>query len=92
MPSIDEVLAKAPSLGEGAVDGEPAWIVETLGEDGKPDKLWIGQQHGLPRQMLVDGKTIKLNYSRINEVPDSEFELPKGVTVQDMGGGLPGGR
>ncbi len=87
-----------PSLGlgdfdpEGAVtgsedlDGVACWVLETKtkGED-EVVKIWVDKEYGLLRQGIDEGgETVTFTYSRFNEVPDSEFELPADVEIIDM--------
>ncbi len=44
--------------------------------------VWMEKEHGLPVQMIMGGKPMKLKYEQVNAVPDSAFELPAGVQVQ----------
>lgn len=84
-PSRDpskQVDREAVTTGSEAVDGVDCWVISSAVE-GKSAKVWVGKQDGLPRQVETAGGLIKYQYSRINEVPDSEFELPAGVEVKE---------
>jgi outer membrane lipoprotein-sorting protein len=48
------------------------------------EAYWVEKEHGLPVQILANGKTTKIKYEQVNSVPDSEFELPAGVKTQEM--------
>ena len=76
------------------LDGVDCWKVTRTDSDVV---FWSEKENGLPVQVKVQGKEgvqlIKLKYEQINSVPDSEFELPAGVKVQQMPKGqMPGGR
>jgi outer membrane lipoprotein-sorting protein len=51
--------------------------------DGK-EAYWIEKEHGLPVQIQAGGTTTKIKYEQVNSVPDSEFEVPAGVKIQEM--------
>jgi len=57
--------------------------LKVISADGA-NTYWIEKEHGLPVQVQSGGKTMKFSYEQINSVPDSEFELPPGVKVQEM--------
>lgn len=57
--------------------------MKVISADGS-NTYWIEKEHGLPVQLTSGGKTLKFNYEQINSVPDSEFELPPGVKIQQM--------
>lgn len=74
----------AKVIGSETIDGVDCWIVEAMDED-EVGKTWIGKADGLVRQVEEeDGEMIRVSYSRINEVPDSEFELPEDAKIEDM--------
>jgi len=69
------------------LDGVECWVVETTTKGGDEDtaaKIWVNKATGLLVQMEADGDTIKMEYSRFNEIADSEFEMPEGMEVTDM--------
>ncbi len=69
------------------LDGEECWVVETTTKSDKGEeqaKIWVSKALGLPVQMEAGGNTIKMSYSRFNEVADSEFDLPEDVEIIDM--------
>lgn len=68
-----------PELISDTLDGKPVWRMDT-----DDSKVWLEKEYGLPVQIQAEGKTTRLTYDRINKVPDSEFELPKGAKVEDM--------
>jgi len=93
-PISDEEAADAPDptegynpefrvLGSETIDGVDCWIVEVTGEQGE-GKMWIGKADGLMRKAEEAGGTQTMSYTDINEVPDSAFEVPAGVTLTDM--------
>jgi len=50
----------------------------------RANTYWVEKENGLPVQVLVGGKTMKFKYEQINSVPDSTFEVPAGVKIQQM--------
>ena len=71
--------------GSETVDGVDCWVIDGIDDANAPGKVWVGKADGLMRQAQDDDEMIKFTYSRINEVPDSEFDLPEGVEVEDLG-------
>ena len=71
------------------LDGVECWVVETTTTPAEGEseqaKIWVDQATGLPVQVEGGGEVTKLAYDRFNEVPDSEFELPEGIEIVDMG-------
>ena len=70
-----------------SLDGEECWVVETTttSDEGEEQaKIWVSKALGLPVQMEAGGDTVKMTYSRFNEIADSEFELPEGTEIIDM--------
>jgi len=73
----------ATILREEVVDGHDCWVVRTscIGPD---NDVWIDKEQGLVRQVKRDGRTVsKYNYYRINEIADSEFEVPEGMEIKE---------
>ena len=82
-PPTDYVQSDVNVTGSESVDGVACWVY-TITTANKTSKVWLGKQDGLPRQVETDQQTRKFEYSRINQIPDSEFELPPGMKVQAM--------
>ncbi len=76
--------------GSETIDGVDCWVVEGMEDEEAPGKAWIGKADGLMRQAEDGDDLIKFTYTRINEIPDSEFELPEGIDMQDMGAMMEG--
>ena len=96
MPMEDEDEADSPNLyrfyaddlkvsGSETIDGVDCWVVEGMESDDAPNKAWVGKADGLLRQAQDGDDLLTFTYTRINEVPDSEFELPADVKIQDLG-------
>ncbi len=71
-------------IGHETLDGEVCLIVKYTVE-GLPSKMWIWEQYGFPIRVemtTAEGKTI-IEYKNIEfgDIPDSTFELPKGVRI-----------
>ncbi len=80
LPSVEDLKGSNPKVTSDTLDGIACWRVDA------PDagSAWLDKQYGLLRQVKQGDKVQKIAYERINAVPDSFFELPAGVTVQDM--------
>lgn len=73
---------EATILREEVVDDYDCWVVKALSTD--PDKeVWVDKKQGLVRQVKRSYGVTKYDYYRINEVPDSEFELPEGMEIEE---------
>lgn len=77
MPSMESL--KSYKVGSETLDGVDCLKVSKA-DSGMT--VWMEKEHGLPVQMMVGGKPMKLKYEQVNAVPDSVFELPAGVKVQ----------
>jgi len=83
IPKLEDM--KAPTVSSDTVDGVECWkiVSPSLGSDNSA--VWMDKEYGLVRQMESGGTITKIQYEQINAVPDSEFQLPPGTKVQDMG-------
>ena len=70
------------------IDGHDCWVVRPSGIETRDD-FWVDREAGLVRQVQRLGGIHRFSYSRIDEVPQSEFVLPEGVKVieRDVFGG-----
>ncbi len=69
--------------GTETVDGVECLVIET--KDGEEiSTAYIGTSDGLVRKAVTGKETMLFKYSRVNAVPDSDFEVPKGMKVRDM--------
>jgi len=87
MPVIgtEDFETDVPIMSSDTLDGVECWVVETLLEEkDEASKVWIDKEYGLLRQAQQGEEIVKFAYDKINAVPDSAFELPKGVEVMDM--------
>ncbi|NLJ35201.1 MAG: hypothetical protein GX358_03015, partial [candidate division WS1 bacterium] len=76
--NADNLVKEVDILSVEDVNGVSCWVVETTmeGEEAKA-KVWIDREFGLIRQ-IDDGETpITIEYSRLNEIPEAEFEVPQ---------------
>ena len=73
----------ATALGKDRIDDVDCWVVESK-VGPLESKVWIGAEDGLPRQFETEEGITRFVYSRINQVPESDFALPEGVQVMDM--------
>ena len=62
------------------IDGRDCWVVQPSGVEAR-DEVWVDKATGLVRQVKRPGAIRRFSYSRINQVANSEFELPEGVKV-----------
>lgn len=62
------------------IEGHDCWVVQPSGVESR-DEVWVDTGTGLVRQVKRLGGVHRFSYSRINEVPESEFALPTGVRV-----------
>ena len=79
----DFVHPESTVIGKDRVDGVKCWVVESK-VGPMESKVWIGTKDGLPRQFETEDGITRFLYSRIDEIADSEFDLPDGVPVMDM--------
>jgi outer membrane lipoprotein-sorting protein len=86
-----EVARFNPTTSSTKLGGLDCWLVEWKNEGGDQMKVWVDKQYGLARQSVTSGGTITFTYSKINAIPDSEFELPSGLKVTDAPAGGRGG-
>ena len=63
--------------------GEVECVVVEFEDEGKKGKCWIGND-GLVRKVENGENKVSFTYSKINAVPDKDFEVPKGVKSRDM--------
>ena len=66
------------------LDGQ-ACLKAVVGQGDKATTVWLDEEYGLPRQLESGGAAIKLVYQNIDQVPNSEFELPTGLKVVESG-------
>ena len=89
VPKLEDLKAPAAPQTE-MVDSVECWVFETPSVGGQGAKrVWLDKQWGLPRQMDLSGKLTKLKYFKINQVLDSEFELPAGTKITEASKILP---
>ncbi len=73
------------------LDGIDCWVVDTTPKGAEDKvKLWVDKKHLLVRKIEEADELITFTYDRINGVADSEFDLPEGVEITDMGAMLEG--
>lgn len=87
MPTIDvdSFDTNAAIVGSETLDGVDCWVVDTTAKEQEEEaKVWVSKADGLLRQVQHDDEVMKVEYAKMNAVPDSEFELPKGLEIMDM--------
>lgn len=87
-PTLSQLQAAHPKITSASLDGINCWKVETTDAKGNSSAAWVDKQYGLVRQYTADGKTTKVNYDKINAVPASEFEVPKGIKIIEQPHGM----
>ena len=89
MESIQGIEQYQPTIvGTETIDGKVCLVAEYTVQ-GMSTKMWIWQEYGFPIRVVTvtDQGTTTINYTNISfdNIPDSEFELPAGVQIMDMG-------
>ena len=88
MPLLDAsgLQQEAKIIATEDVGGAACWVVKsTIGGEAGEGTFWVDKKTGLLRKGEMQGDAIEFTLARINEIPASEFELPEGVEVMDMG-------
>lgn len=83
VPKLEDM--KTPTMSSDTVDGVDCWKIVSPSLGGDNSAVWMDKEYGLARQMQTGQTITKIQYEQINAVPDSEFQLPPGTKVQDMG-------
>ena len=79
----DYVDPDATTIGVEKIDGVRCWVIQSR-VGTLESKVWVGAGDGLPRQFETEEGLTRFVYSRINEIGDGEFALPRGIPVTDM--------
>ncbi len=79
-------------VGTETIDAKLCTVVEYVDPEGKV-KTWLWQKQGLPVRMEVTttegiSRTDWKNFD-FGDIPDDKFELPTGVEIMEMPGGMP---
>lgn len=83
-PSALSIADQLKAMAGAKVSSEAVDGVDCLKVVDGQNTYWCEKQHGLPVQMDMGGKTMKFKYEQVNAVPDSEFEVPAGLKIQQM--------
>ncbi len=79
-------------IGTETIDGKLCTVVEYVDPEGKV-KTWLWQEHGLliRMEMTTPEGILRTEMKNIEfgDIPDSMFELPAGVEIKEMPGGMP---
>ena len=73
--------AGEPVLGKKIVDGTDCWELRLTDRKGKAVEYLIGAKRGLVRRRKYAEGTSTVDYDKINKVPSSAFDLPKGIRI-----------
>ncbi|MFZ5642874.1 MAG: LolA family protein [Bacillota bacterium] len=80
--------AKYKEVGEETVNGYKCKVLEVAEQEGQV-KVWVTTEYGIPARVetRAEGKLITMDFTniKVGDIPDSEFELPAGTQVMDMG-------
>lgn len=79
-----QVDPDARITGSETIDGVDCWVVETTSDGGVTTKTWFAKENGLVRRTESSEVLANYQYEQVGSMPDSEFELPEGMTVQEM--------
>lgn len=79
-----QVDPDARITGSETIDGVDCWVVETTSDEGVTTKTWFAKENGLVRRTESSEVLANYQYEQVGSMPDSEFELPEGMTVQEM--------
>lgn len=79
--------------GSEVVEGVDCWVVETTDDQGRTVTTWYAKDNSLVQKVEAESVTMTYEYSRVGDVPDSEFELPADITFREMPAmpGMPSG-
>jgi hypothetical protein len=84
---LDEWDPEVPITGEEEIDGTKCWTAEStrrFGSESDTGTLWVRQDYGLLRRVQSGDVTRDAKYTRVNELTDADFALPKGAAVHDL--------
>lgn len=70
--------------GSEVVNGVDCWVVETTDDQGRTVTTWYAKDNGLVQKVEAENVTMTYEYSRVGDVPDSEFEVPADITFREM--------
>ncbi|GEM_PF-4699154 len=79
----EDMDLSAKVVGEDVVDNVECWVTESTKDEAQV-RTWWRKEDGLIRRTEADGTVSLIRYEQIGSVPDSEFELPEGMTVKEM--------
>ena len=74
----------AKIVGSETIDGVECWVVETTDADGNTVTSWLAKDNGLVQKTESDRSIETFEYDQVGSVPDSEFEVPAGMEIQEM--------
>lgn len=78
-----EVNPDTKITGSETVSGVDCYVTETT-EDGSTVKTWVAKDNGLMHKMEAPDVTVEYEYEQIGSVPDSEFQVPEGLEIQEV--------
>lgn len=70
--------------GSEVVNGVDCWVVETTDDQGQTVTTWYAKENSLVQKVEAESVTMTYEYSRVGDVPDSEFEVPADITFREM--------
>lgn len=82
--SQKDPMEQLKTASDAKVSSETVDGIDCLKVTNAGSTTWCDKETGLPVQIELMGKLTKIKCEQINSVPDSEFELPAGIKVQQM--------
>ncbi len=70
-------------VGSETIDGVDCWVTETA-RNGETVKTWVAKDNGLMQKMESPDVTVEYEYDQIGSVPDSEFQVPDGMAIEEI--------
>ena len=70
-------------IGPDTINGMDCTVYQYTAQ-GVTSKIWIWNEYGLPVQIVSGTTTIVYSNFSFSAIPDSEFQLPTGVTITTM--------
>lgn len=85
----DVDASRAQLVGYEKVNDKDCAVFE-VSEGSNNVKYWIWEEYGFPvkTEITADGQTTTVEYKnvKVEEIPDSMFEIPAGIEILDMNG------
>jgi outer membrane lipoprotein-sorting protein len=77
--------SKSAVVATETIDGKDCLVVENTEDQAGKMKMWIWKEYGLPIRMeVMDNAIFEWKNMEVVSIPDSMFELPAGVQIQEQ--------